>query len=270
MTRPTSPKILVAIPAYNCEKQITRVLKGFDKKLLDRVEKVIVIDDRGGDNTAAVAQEAIDTFKLAPKVEVVQNVKNLGLGGSHKMAFLYGEKMGADYVAILHGDDQAKAQELNELIDVAVKDPEVGAVLGSRFMKDSTLSGYAWERIWGNRVLNALYTILTFRSTKDLGSGLNLFRLKDLADHRYLGFDSRMTFNFDLLLDYYSKKTPLVFVPITWSESDQVTNARNFQVAQRAFGQLVKWRLGQLQFSKEDPNQYQSKPYKKLSGKGKK
>ncbi len=255
MKSPVTPKILVAIPAYNCEKQITRVLKGFDKKLLGRLEKVIVIDDRGSDNTAAVAQEAIDKFNLAPKVEVVQNVKNLGLGGSHKMAFLYGEKMGADYVA--------------NLIDVAESDPKVGAVLGSRFMKDSTLSGYAWERIWGNRVLNVLYTILTFRGTKDLGSGLNLFRLKDLADHRYLGFDSRMTFNFDLLLDYYSKKTKLIFVPITWSESDQVTNARNFQVAKRAFGQLVKWRLGQLKFPKENSKQYQSEPYKP-TGKGKK
>jgi dolichol-phosphate mannosyltransferase len=257
------PKILVAIPAYNCEKQIGRVLEGFDKKLLARVEKVIVIDDRGGDNTAAVAQTAIDKLKLAPKVEVVQNVKNLGLGGSHKMAFLYGEKMGAEYVAILHGDDQARAQELGTLIDVATENPEVGAVLGSRFMKESTLSGYAWERIWGNRVLNVLYTLLTFRKTRDLGSGLNLFRLKDLSDHRYLGFDSRMTFNFDLLLDYYSKKTPLIFVPITWSESDQVTNARNVQVAKRAFGQLVKWRLGKLKFTQDDAKQYQSKPYKK-------
>lgn len=261
------PKILVAIPAYNCEKQITRVLEGFDKKLLARVEKVIVIDDRGGDDTAPVAQKAIDKLKLAPKVEVVQNVKNLGLGGSHKMAFLYGEKMKADYVAILHGDDQAKAQELHDLIDIAVNDPEVGAVLGSRFMQGSTLSGYAPERIWGNRVLNVAYTVLTFKMTRDLGSGLNLFRLKDLADHRYLGFDSRMTFNFDLLLDYYTKNTNLVFTPITWSESDQVTNARNFQVAKRAGMQLLKWRVGQLKFPVEDAKQYQSKPYKKASKK---
>src|SRR5581483_5397878 len=123
-------KVLVAIPAYNCEKQIGRVLKGFDKALLDRVEKVIVIDDRGGDNTAKAAQEAIEKLGLPqPKVQVVQNVHNLGLGGSHKMGFLYGEKIGADYVAILHGDDQAKAQELNNLLDVVDKDPSVGAIL---------------------------------------------------------------------------------------------------------------------------------------------
>jgi len=256
------PKILVAIPAYNCEKQIERVLKGFNKKLLDRVEKVIVIDDRGGDDTAPVAQAAINSLGISKKVKVVQNVHNLGLGGSHKMAFLYGEELGAEYVAILHGDDQAKAVELNNLIDAAEQDPKVGAVLGSRFSKGSELVGYSQERIWGNRVLNVLYTILSLRRTQDLGSGLNLFRLKDLKDHRYLGFDDRMTFNFDLLLDYYTKHTSLKLVPISWHESDQVTNARNFQVARRAFRQLVLWRFGALKFEPHKATEYQSKPYR--------
>jgi dolichol-phosphate mannosyltransferase len=254
------PRILVAIPAYNCEKQVGRVLEGFDKKLLDRLEKVIVIDDRGGDNTAEAGQRAIDKLKIGNKVQVVQNVQNLGLGGSHKMAFLYGEKMGADYVAILHGDDQAKAPELNNLIDAAEQDPELGAVLGSRFSKGSQLYGYSWERIWGNRVLNVLYTILSGRRTQDLGSGLNLFRIEDLKDHHFLGFDDRMTFNFDLLLDYYTKHTKLKLVPISWHESDQVTNARNVQVAKRAFRQLMLWRLGRLKFVPQDASKYQSKP----------
>jgi glycosyltransferase involved in cell wall biosynthesis len=98
------PKILVAIPACNCEKQIQRVLQGSDKQLLGRIEKIIGIDDGGGGNTAEVAQRAIQQLKLpqpkVEKVEVVQNVHNLGLGGSHKMA---------------------KTLELNNLIDVAEK-----------------------------------------------------------------------------------------------------------------------------------------------------
>lgn len=256
-------KILVAIPAYNCEKQIGRVLQGFDVNLLSRVEKVIVIDDRGGDKTAEVAQKAIKQLRLPqPKVEVVQNVHNLGLGGSHKMAFLYGEQMGADYVAILHGDDQAKTQELNNLIDVAEKDPAIGAILGCRFMKGSKLAGYSKQRTWGNRVINVAYSIVAMRSSRDLGSGLNLFRLRDLKDHRYLGFDDRMTFNIDLLLDYFTKKTLIKFVPITWQEEDQVTNARNFTIAKIALRQLLLWRVGKLPLSKHTADEYKSAPYK--------
>jgi dolichol-phosphate mannosyltransferase len=259
-------KVLVAIPAYNCAPQIGRVLKGFDEKLLARIAKVIVIDDRGNDNTGDAALAALKDIKFDhSKIEVVQNDVNLGLGGSHKMAFLYGERMGADYVAILHGDDQAKAPELNMLLDAAEADPELGAVLGSRFMKGSRLRGYAWERIAGNRVFNLMYTLLTGRRTLDLGSGLNLFRLKDLADHRYLGFDDRMTFNFDLLLDYYTKHTKLKFVPITWTEEDQVTNARNVAVGKRAMSQLWKWRTGKLKFELKPAEKYTSHTYEQAA-----
>ena len=256
------PKIIVAIPAYNCEKQISRVINGFDKHLLDRLYEVIVIDDRGGDKTAQVAYQAIKKNNFGNKIKVVQNIKNLGLGGTHKMAFLYAENKKADFVVILHGDDQAKTIELNNLIEQIEKDNDLGAVLGCRFTKGSILKGYSWERIWGNKVINLIYSVVALRKSLDLGSGLNLFRLKDLNDHRYLGFDDRMTFNIDLLLDYYTKKTKLMFYPITWEEADQVTNARNFTVAKTALKQLFLWRIGKLKFKRQPTSKYRSNIYK--------
>ena len=250
-------KILVAIPAYNCEKQIPRVLAGFDKKLLDRVEKVIVIDNGSTDGTIKAAKAAAKKIG-SPKIEVWHNKDNYNLGGTHKVAFLTGEKMGMDYVAILHGDDQAKTPELNRLIDQAEQNPDVGAILGCRFMKGSKLVGYNWKRIYGNRAINTLYSIVALRPSKDLGSGLNIFRLKDLADHNYLGFGDNITFNIDLLLDYFKKKTKLKFVPITWTEEDQVSNARNFQVGMTALKKLARWRFGKEQRLNRKASYYQS------------
>lgn len=249
--------ILVAIPAYNCEGQIPRVLSGFNKALLGRVQKVIVIDNGSTDNTVKVAKIAVNKVG-SPKIEVWQNKNNYNLGGTHKVAFLTGEKLGMDYVAILHGDDQAKTQELNNLIDVAQKDPDAGAILGTRFMRGSKLVGYNWQRIWGNRVINWIYTAVAFRPSKDLGSGLNLFRLKDLADHNYLGFDDKITFNIDLLLDYFKKKTKIKFIPITWTEEDQVSNARNFQVGWTALTKLFRWRFNKELRQKRPASYYQS------------
>jgi dolichol-phosphate mannosyltransferase len=253
------PKILVAIPAYNCEKQIPRVLAGFTKELLARVEKVVVIDNGSTDNTVRAAQGAAKKLH-SPKVEVWQNKGNYNLGGTHKVAFLAGEKMKADYVAILHGDDQAKTPELNLLIDAAIAHPEKGAILGCRFMPGSTLKGYSWQRIWGNRAINLAYSIVALRHSRDLGSGLNLFRLQDLADHRYLGFGDTITFNIDLLLDYFSKKTPLLFVPITWTEEDQVSNARNFKVGSTAIKKLLRWRVGKSELHPQPAAHYKSGP----------
>lgn len=252
-------KILVAIPSYNCERQISRVLAGFSKELLDRVEKVIVIDNGSKDGTVAAAKKAAQALG-STKVEVWQNKDNYNLGGTHKVAFLTGEKLGMDYVAILHGDDQARTEELATLIDAAEAKPELGAVLGCRFMKGSTLTGYSWQRIWGNRAINVIYSLVAMRPSKDLGSGLNLFRLSDLADHNYLGFGDTITFNIDLLLDYYKKRTPLLFVPITWREEDQVSNARNFKVGSTALKKLLQWRLNRQMYISQPAERYQSGP----------
>lgn len=251
-------KILVAIPAYNCENQIGRVLAGFNKELLDQVEKVVVIDNGSTDSTVSNAKQAAKKVG-SRKIEVWQNVNNYNLGGTHKVAFLTGEKMGMDYVAILHGDDQAKTKELGNLIDAAEAKPQAGAVLGTRFMKGSKLVGYNWQRIWGNRAINLAYTIVALRPSKDLGSGLNLFRLEDLKDHTYLGFGDTITFNIDLLLDYFRKKTKLVFVPITWTEEDQVSNARNFNVGSTALKKLFAWRFGRTKLSPKPASHYKSR-----------
>lgn len=248
----------MAIPAYNCEKQIGRVLAGFDKGLLDRVEKVVVIDNISSDGTVGAATQAAKEIG-SDKIEIWQNERNYNLGGTHKVAFLNGEKLGMDYVAILHGDDQAKTEELHNLIDTAARHPELGAILGCRFMKGSKLTGYSWQRIWGNRAINLIYSIVAMRPSKDLGSGLNLFRLNDLADRRYLGFGDTITFNLDLLLDYYRKRTPLVFVPISWREEDQVSNARNFKVGYTAMKKLFLWRINKPDFAPHDASEYTSK-----------
>ncbi len=250
-------KVLVAIPAYNCAKQIGRVLAGFDKALLDRVEKVVVIDNGSKDGTVEAAQAAAKQLN-SPKVEVWRNDANYNLGGTHKVAFLSGERLGMDYVAILHGDDQAETSELNNLLDAAEKDPTVDAFLGTRFMEGSKLVGYDQKRILGNQALNIFYTVLIGQRVRDLGSGLNLFKLSALSDHAYLGYADALTFNFDLLLGFYTKHAKLVYLPITWSEEDQVSNARNFKIGKTAGLQLLKWRFGLLSYPTRTPEQYTS------------
>lgn len=236
-------KILVAIPCYKCSAQIPRVIGEFDAPLLERIKKVMIIDNQSPDDTIKSAIETIKEKGFESKFMVVRNNENYNLGGSHKVAFDFALKNGIDYVAILHGDNQAKTQELNGLIEEIKKDSALGAVLGARFMKGSRLEGYALSRIWGNRGLNALFSLVTFRVTKDLGSGLNIFKMSDLAGKKYLYFSDSLAFNVDLLLDYYRKKTKLKFYPISWSETDQASNARNFKIGWMILKKLFAWRL---------------------------
>ncbi|MBX0301945.1 glycosyltransferase family 2 protein [Cryobacterium sp. 1639] len=235
-------RTIVAIPAYNCATQLERVLNGVDERLMGRVEEFWVFDNRSTDGTLAAAVEYQRQGRI-PNLRVFQNDVNVNLGGTHKIAFDKARTIGATHVAILHGDDQATTEELHDLLDIASSSVAVGAVLGSRFNGRSRLRGYDWKRIAGNKVLNLIYSATAGRRLEDLGSGLNIFEVARLDPKTYHRFADALTFNFELILDLVARRVPFTFVPITWEESDQVSNARNVNVFLGALRILTRWRL---------------------------
>jgi dolichol-phosphate mannosyltransferase len=252
---PTKPKVLLAIPAYRCEKQLPRVLDEIDDRLAQRVVEIAVIDNGSPDGTVQAALNYKKNGRLK-NLHIYKNTNNYNLGGTHKVAFLKAQGMGLSHVAILHGDNQAKSDDLHLLLDYAEQHPDTQTVLGSRFSKGSKLQGYDWKRIVGNRVLNAIYSVLTGRKCKDLGSGLNLFALRDLDQNTYLEFADKLTFNFELLLDLIKRKVKFAYMPITWREEDQVSNAHNFNIAKIAFINVVQWRFGRTKEPAHSPEDY--------------
>lgn len=235
--------LLIAIPCYNCEKQIPRVIHELTDAQIGAAREILVIDNGSSDKTIEYAIEALRERKI-PNGRVVQNRKNVGLGGSHKVAFLRAEKLGLEWLAIIHGDNQARSDELGRLQGELLKQPYLDAVLGSRFMPTSQCTGYSKIRTVGNKVLNQAYSLLTQRTTWDLGSGLNLFRVKAIPISEILTYSDGFTFNMDFLLGLYSKKAPIEFTPISWRETDQVSNAKAFRVGLKCLTTLIHWTLG--------------------------
>lgn len=233
-------KTIVAIPAYNCATQLPRVLSALDPQRARSVHEVWVVDNNSTDGTAEVAvREAAGWSNL----RVFRNRRNVNLGGTHKTVFLKAREVGATHVVILHGDDQAKAEEAYDLVALAAAGgPQT--VLGSRFARGARLHGYDGKRILGNRVLNLLYSIGTFRPLTDLGSGLNLFALSDLDSRTYLRFGDKLSFNYELILDLVRRRVAFRYLPITWREEDQASNARNVRVFTDGLAILARWRFG--------------------------
>lgn len=256
MTTPPKARIMIAIPAYRCAPQITRVLDEIDNKLLSRVEEIAIIDNGSPDDTVKKALAYKKKGRLGKKLHIYRNVDNYNLGGTHKVAFLRAEKMGYSHVLILHGDNQAKSDEANDLIDFMEASPEHQTILGSRFNKHSRLIGYDKKRIYGNKVLNTIFSIFTLRKLEDLGSGLNIFALSDMEKKTYLQFADKLTFNFELILDLVKRRVNFAYLPITWREEDQMTNARNFNVFKTALDNLFQWRFGKTYEQIKKPSDY--------------
>lgn len=218
-------KIVVFVPVYNCEKQIGRVIDQLEQQwVIETISRVIIVDNQSTDRTAQVVIEKIqrrgDGF-----IEFLQNQDNYGLGGSHKVAFDYAAENGFDYLVVLHGDDQGSIIDFKSVIARAGSD-RADAILGSRFMRGSSVSGYSRVRLFGNIVFNTVYSFVLGRVIYDLGSGLNMYRVESLKREEYIRYPDDLTFNCVLLCAQIINQKKITFWPITWREEDQVSNVK--------------------------------------------
>jgi hypothetical protein len=227
-------KYLLAIPCYNCKDQVIRIIDEIDGLKYKNWIHFLFVDNQSKDATLETIR-----YKISRKQKhfLILNNKNYGLGGSHKIIFTHAIKENYDYVIVLHGDNQAKTSEVDDFINENIHNPKE-AILGSRFMKKSKLLSYSKIRIFGNIIINIMYTIFLRRSIKDLGSGLNLYKVNCLKKIKFLDFDDGFTFNMDLLISLIKKNNDIIFRPITWSEIDQISNAKALNVAIKAIKKL--------------------------------
>ena len=234
-------RVLVFVPCYNCEPQIGRVLAQFNDVPAGLFEEVLIVDNRSLDSTVDAAKAAMQHV-VGPRVVLVRNEENYGLGGSHKAAFAYAEREGFSHVVVLHGDDQGSIADLLPLM-IAGDHLRTDACLGARFMSRSRLIGYSRIRRAGNHVFNALFSVAVAGRVHDLGSGLNIFARSVYRGDVLFGFPDDLRFNVYLLLSLYARPLRLRFFPISWRELDQISNVKMVSQALRTLRAAVEYRL---------------------------
>jgi glycosyltransferase involved in cell wall biosynthesis len=241
-----SKKILVAVPAYNCENQITRVMGQFKKFSIKFNADMVVIDNKSKDKTLEMAINfAQNNTDLG--ITVIQNQNNYGLGGSHKIAFEYALNHNYDGVVILHGDDQGILQDISNSLSLNLSQNNV-CILGSRFMKGSITTGYSRFRIFGNKIFNKIYSMVTSQNIYDMGSGLNYYPGHLLNYRFHLKMPDDLTFNNAYLLAILCGGTKIEFIPIAWRESDQVSNVKFIPQCIKTLIYLFKYRISKSNF----------------------
>jgi len=222
-------KVLVVIPTFNCAVQIIKVLKNIQLVLDSKDVEVWVVDNQSIDSTFENALSFVTERKIQ-NVHVYQAFQNNSLGGTIKIAFNSAIKMGFEDVIIFHGDNQGDILDVCKLINFSRTNKVPYSILGSRFMRNSKLIGYSRKRIFGNLVLNSIYSLFTLRILSDLGSGLNMYKVKDISDINYLQLGDSLTFNYELLLLMISNQKHFQYHPIVWREEDQISNAKNLTI----------------------------------------
>ncbi len=119
-------KISIIIPVFNEQKTVEEIIK---KVLGLPLEKeVIIVDDGSTDGTREILEKLKDKDE---KLKIIFHKKNLGKGAAIRTAL---EKVSGEIVCIQDADLEYNVEEIIKLIE-GFKDPQIGAVYGSRFLQ---------------------------------------------------------------------------------------------------------------------------------------
>ena len=239
-------KILLFIPAYNCQEQIVRVLSQLTKEVVTFLDTVIIVNNRSTDATEHKAADYIRSMQNI-RVKVLRNHSNYGLGGSHKVAFKYAMTNGFTHIIVLHGDDQGDISNLLPLLHARMHHKH-DCLLGARFCKGSKLEGYSKFRTLGNHVYNILFSSLLGKRIYDLGSGLNMYTTKMLSNEFYMKFPDDLTFNYCMCIASAFYRHDCHFFPITWREEDQISNVKLVSQAKKVLNLLFSYSYNKGKF----------------------
>lgn len=165
MDKLPSPKILVALPAYNEDKYIgSMVLKA--KRYAG---EILVIDDGSTDNTAEIAELAGAT--------VIRQKENRGKGTAVQAILAEAKKRETDVLVILDADSQHKPEEIPVLIKPILNGYDL--VIGSRKQQVDKTPRY---RRFGQGILSYMTGLLTKEQSGDTESGFRALSRKAISE----------------------------------------------------------------------------------------
>ncbi|MEM1355455.1 MAG: glycosyltransferase family 2 protein [Planctomycetota bacterium] len=114
-------KILVAVPVYNEQKYVARVIE----KITQYAECVLVIDDGSTDYTPMLL--------AMNQVDVVRNKTNRGYGRALRTAFRWAQMYDYDWIITMDCDEQHEPESLPDFYQAIAQD-DADVISGSRYL----------------------------------------------------------------------------------------------------------------------------------------
>jgi len=139
--------IAVVVPAFDEEELIAETIRGIPAF----ADRIIVVDDASGDETAARARAFLDR-----PVEVIVHERNRGVGAAILSGYKRALAERIEVTVVMAGDNQMDPEEFEAIAGPVVRG-EVDYAKANRL-----ISGRAWELIPRHRYLgNAVLSLLT-------------------------------------------------------------------------------------------------------------
>ena len=237
-------KVLCFIPMRNCQSKIGSLLKKFQGPLLQQINEILVVDNASTDASLEEARKALSEI-TGVKVSLIQNSRNFGLGGSHKIAFNYARENKYDYLFVVHGDNSADPNAFLPVLSSSLRGDE--AVLSDRLHGNFPRKGYPLQRLLFNRILSLIASAMTGSRIADFGGGpLNVYRVSSFLnafENPIKNFSNQIEFSQHALTYAVYRRMKFRFVPVDFEESGAKSPAKLFSQFLKPVLFLLRYRL---------------------------
>jgi hypothetical protein len=204
--------IVAAIPAYNEEKTIAKVVVRARK----HVDRVVVVDDGSRDDTALIA-EGLGAV-------VVRHERNLGYGTAIRSCFSAARDLNADILVTLDADGQHDPDQIPTL-SRPVQEGLADIVVGSRFLEEPSKGQAPKYRRAGIRVLTGLTKSASQMEFTDAQSGFRAYGKTALE--QIMPTEQGMGASIEILMKGAEHKLKIVEVPASVGYAGLETSTHN-------------------------------------------
>ena len=200
-------KLSIIIPIRNEESLIKKVIEQLQAKLKSLNYEIIFVNDFSADNTLQITKELIENL---PRISIYENDRK-GLGG----AIIQGiNKSTGEAVCIMMSDLSDSIDDLETYYNI-IKNENVDAVFGSRFIDGSKVVDYPKKKLILNRIFNFITKLLFFSDYNDFTNAFKIYKKDALLKTFPLVSESFNIF-LELPLKIISRKMKYKIIPISW------------------------------------------------------
>ena len=201
-------KVSVIIPIRNEELLLKNIIEQLENKLKSLTYEIILVNDYSTDNTFSTAVKLIEKKN---QFKIYNNNKK-GLGGAITEGV---NNSTGEFICIMMSDLSDDIEDLIKYFNI-IKQEQVDAVFGSRFVAGSKITDYPRKKLILNRIFNIITKLLFLSDYNDFTNAFKIYKKNAILKTFPLVSESFNVF-LELPLKIISRKMKYKIIPISWT-----------------------------------------------------
>lgn len=211
-------KVVVVLPAYNCEDTLKYTIDDIPK---DLVHEILLVDDGSRDGTIKKANS------LGIK-HIYAHSQNMGYGANQKTCYDRALEMGADIIIMLHPDYQYDPKLIPEILSKFKTGSEI--VFASRLQKgfEAVKFGMPLYKYIANKILTSFQNLCLGQNLSEYHTGYRAYSKKFLSSIDYHSFSNDFIFDNEIAVSaiYNRYNIDEIYCPAKYEAQSSSINFR--------------------------------------------